>query len=58
MLYGTVGLTVVAVLAGRMVRCAICYTPSMICLPSYINFLTVFGSYLGGSAGYELVVQG
>nr|URX52949.1 NADH dehydrogenase subunit 5 [Glyptotermes sp. 6 AB-2022a]URX52975.1 NADH dehydrogenase subunit 5 [Glyptotermes sp. 6 AB-2022a]URX54520.1 NADH dehydrogenase subunit 5 [Glyptotermes sp. 6 AB-2022a] len=54
MLYGMLGLMAVAVLGGSMLSWVIFYTPSMICLPFYLSFLTIFVCLLGGWVGYEL----
>jgi NADH-ubiquinone oxidoreductase chain 5 len=54
MLYGMVGLMVVAVFGGRMLRWVILCTPSMICLPLYLKLLTISVSLVGGWAGFEL----
>nr|UQJ75281.1 NADH dehydrogenase subunit 5 [Proneotermes latifrons] len=54
MMYGMVGLMVIAVVGGSMLSWIIFYTPSMICLPFYLSLLIVFVSLLGGWFGYEL----
>jgi hypothetical protein len=48
MLYGMFGLIIVAVFGGSMMRLIIFPTPSIICLPSYLKFLVIFVSLLGG----------
>nr|URX52670.1 NADH dehydrogenase subunit 5 [Glyptotermes nr. iridipennis] len=54
MLYGMVGLMVVAVFGGSMLSWMIFCAPSVVCLPSYLSFLTIFVSLSGGWLGYEL----
>nr|YP_009744660.1 NADH dehydrogenase subunit 5 [Neotermes koshunensis]QIG86654.1 NADH dehydrogenase subunit 5 [Neotermes koshunensis]URX54078.1 NADH dehydrogenase subunit 5 [Neotermes sp. 2 AB-2022a] len=54
MIYGMVGLMVVAVFGGSMLSWVIFCTPTMICLPFYLSFLVIFVSLLGGWLGYEL----
>nr|URX54455.1 NADH dehydrogenase subunit 5 [Procryptotermes speiseri] len=54
MLCGMVGLMLIAVFGGSMLSWAIFCTPSMICLPFYLSFLTIFVCLLGGWIGYEL----
>nr|URX53287.1 NADH dehydrogenase subunit 5 [Glyptotermes sp. 11 AB-2022a] len=54
MLYGMFGLMLFAVFGGSMMSWIIFPTPSMICLPLYLSFLTIFVSLLGGWIGYEL----
>nr|URX54182.1 NADH dehydrogenase subunit 5 [Neotermes sp. 5 AB-2022a] len=54
MIYGMVGLMVVAVFGGSMLSWIIFSTPTMICLPFYLKFLVIFVSLLGGWLGYEL----
>nr|URX52696.1 NADH dehydrogenase subunit 5 [Glyptotermes sp. 1 AB-2022a] len=54
MLYGMIGLMIVAVFGGSMLSWMIFCAPSMMCLPSYLKFLTIFVSLLGGWLGYEL----
>nr|URX52709.1 NADH dehydrogenase subunit 5 [Cryptotermes sp. 1 AB-2022a] len=54
MLYGMIGLMLVAVFGGSMLSWVIFHTPSMICIPFYLKFLVIFVSLLGGWIGYEL----
>nr|URX53441.1 NADH dehydrogenase subunit 5 [Calcaritermes emarginicollis] len=54
MLYGMVGLMVVAVMGGSMLSWTIFHVPSMVCLPLYLKFLTICVSLLGGGMGYSL----
>nr|URX53727.1 NADH dehydrogenase subunit 5 [Postelectrotermes sp. 2 AB-2022a] len=53
MIYGMVGLMIVAVSGGSMLSWVIFCTPSMVCLPFYLSFLIIFVSLLGGWFGYE-----
>jgi NADH-ubiquinone oxidoreductase chain 5 len=46
----------VAVFGGRLLRWVIFHAPSMICLPFYLRFLTIFVCLLGGRVGYELSI--
>nr|URX53610.1 NADH dehydrogenase subunit 5 [Cryptotermes sp. 3 AB-2022a] len=54
MLWGMVGLMLVAVFGGSMLSWVIFHTPSMICLPFYLKCLALFVSLLGGWIGFEL----
>nr|URH16989.1 NADH dehydrogenase subunit 5 [Calcaritermes emarginicollis]URH17002.1 NADH dehydrogenase subunit 5 [Calcaritermes brevicollis]URX54377.1 NADH dehydrogenase subunit 5 [Calcaritermes brevicollis] len=54
MLYGMLGLMVVAVSGGSMLSWMVFHVPSMICLPFYLKFLTISVSLLGGVMGYNL----
>nr|URX54065.1 NADH dehydrogenase subunit 5 [Paraneotermes simplicicornis] len=54
MIYGMMGLMVVAVFGGSMLGWIILYTPSMICLPFYLKLMALFVSVMGGWFGYEL----
>nr|URX53389.1 NADH dehydrogenase subunit 5 [Incisitermes cf. incisus] len=54
MMYGMIGLMLVAVFGGSMLSWVIFHTPSMVCLPFYLKFLVIFVSLLGGWFGYEL----
>nr|URX53053.1 NADH dehydrogenase subunit 5 [Glyptotermes sp. 10 AB-2022a] len=53
MLYGMLGLMLIAVFGGSMLMWMVFCTPSMVCLPFYLKFLTIFVSLLGGWVGYE-----
>nr|UQJ75216.1 NADH dehydrogenase subunit 5 [Allotermes cf. paradoxus] len=53
MIYGMIGLMVVAVLGGSMMSWIIFSTPGMICIPTYLSLLVIFVSLLGGWFGYE-----
>nr|YP_009128250.1 NADH dehydrogenase subunit 5 [Reticulitermes aculabialis]AJO61986.1 NADH dehydrogenase subunit 5 [Reticulitermes aculabialis] len=54
MVMGMIGLLVLSVLGGGALMWLICPTPSVICLPYYLKFLTFFFVGLGGFIGYEM----
>nr|WNH36534.1 NADH dehydrogenase subunit 5 [Nasutitermes sp. 1 MLW-2023a] len=54
MMFGMVGLLVMSIFGGGSLMWLICPTPSMICLPYYLKFLTLFVVFLGGWLGYEI----
>nr|WHM51921.1 NADH dehydrogenase subunit 5 [Incisitermes schwarzi] len=54
MMYGMIGLMLVAVFGGSLLSWVIFCTPSMVCLPFYLSVLVIFVSLLGGWFGYEL----
>nr|AQP30323.1 NADH dehydrogenase subunit 5 [Rhynchotermes nasutissimus] len=54
MVFGMVGLLVMSVLGGSSLMWLICPTPSVICLPYYLSFLTLFVVFVGGWLGYEI----
>nr|URX53183.1 NADH dehydrogenase subunit 5 [Neotermes phragmosus] len=54
MMWGMVGLMLVAVVGGSMLSWVIFCTPSVICLPFYLSFMAIFVSLLGGWFGFEL----
>uniref|UniRef100_A0AAU7BA40 NADH-ubiquinone oxidoreductase chain 5 n=1 Tax=Notoplectron campbellense TaxID=3073457 RepID=A0AAU7BA40_9ORTH len=54
MLKGMLTLMSMAVLGGSMLSWILFPTPSMICLPMNLKFLTLMVSILGGWVGYEL----
>nr|WHM51830.1 NADH dehydrogenase subunit 5 [Cryptotermes bracketti] len=54
MLFGMVGLMLVAVFGGSLLSWLIFCTPTVVCLPFYLKFLVIFVSLLGGWIGYEL----
>nr|WNH36573.1 NADH dehydrogenase subunit 5 [Nasutitermes sp. 3 MLW-2023a] len=54
MMVGMVGLLVMSIFGGGSLMWLICPTPSMICLPYYLSFLTLFVVFLGGWLGYEI----
>nr|URX52832.1 NADH dehydrogenase subunit 5 [Bifiditermes rogierae] len=53
MVYGMVGLMLVAVFGGSMLSWVIFCTPSMVCLPVSLSFLVILVSLLGAWIGYE-----
>nr|URX53235.1 NADH dehydrogenase subunit 5 [Neotermes nr. kartaboensis] len=54
MMCGMIGLMVVAVFGGSAMSWVIFCTPSVVCLPFYLSFLTIFVCLVGGWFGYEL----
>nr|AQP27112.1 NADH dehydrogenase subunit 5 [Anoplotermes group sp. AD TB-2017] len=54
MVFGMIGLLVMSIFGGSILMWLICPTPSMICLPYYLKFLTLLVLFLGGWLGYEM----
>nr|WES82303.1 NADH dehydrogenase subunit 5 [Microcerotermes bouvieri] len=54
MVSGMIGLLVLSIFGGGFLMWLICPTPSMICLPYYLSFLTLFVVFIGGWLGYEI----
>ena len=54
MVFGMIGLLIISVLGGGSLIWLICPTPSVICLPYYLKFLTLFVVLVGGWFGYAL----
>nr|WON65862.1 NADH dehydrogenase subunit 5 [Macrotermes subhyalinus] len=54
MVSGMVGLLIMSVFGGSSLMWLICPTPSVICLPYYLSFLTLLVIILGGWVGYVL----
>nr|AQP28729.1 NADH dehydrogenase subunit 5 [Nasutitermes sp. 2 TB-2017] len=54
MMVGMVGLLIMSIFGGGSLMWLICPTPSVICLPYYLSFLTLFVVFLGGWLGYEI----
>nr|YP_009350735.1 NADH dehydrogenase subunit 5 [Microcerotermes fuscotibialis]AQP27674.1 NADH dehydrogenase subunit 5 [Microcerotermes fuscotibialis] len=54
MVFGMIGLLVMSIFGGGSLMWLICPTPSMICLPYYLSFLTLFVVFIGGWLGYEI----
>nr|APU93542.1 NADH dehydrogenase subunit 5 [Sphaerotermes sp. A TB-2017] len=54
MMLGMVGLLVMSIFGGSALMWLICPTPSVICLPYYLSFLTLFVVFIGGWLGYEM----
>nr|AIY61627.1 NADH dehydrogenase subunit 5 [Nasutitermes takasagoensis] len=54
MMVGMIGLLVMSIFGGGSLMWLICPTPSVICLPYYLKFLTLFVVILGGWLGYEI----
>nr|WHM51609.1 NADH dehydrogenase subunit 5 [Termitinae sp.] len=53
MILGMIGLLVMSIFGGGSLMWLICPTPSVICLPYYLSFLTLFVLFVGGWLGYE-----
>jgi NADH-ubiquinone oxidoreductase chain 5 len=51
--FGIIGLLVMSIFGGGSLIWLICPTPSVICLPYYLRFLTLFVVFVGGWLGYE-----
>jgi hypothetical protein len=51
MMVGMVGLLVLSIFGSGSLIWLICPTASVICLPYYLKFLTIFEVFLGGSFG-------
>ena len=51
---GMVGLLIMCIFGGSSLMWLICPTPSVICLPYYLRFLTLLVIILGGWVGYGL----
>jgi NADH-ubiquinone oxidoreductase chain 5 len=51
---GMTGLLIMSIFGGGVLIWLICPTPSMICLPYYLKFPTLFVVFLGGWLGYEI----
>nr|YP_009350657.1 NADH dehydrogenase subunit 5 [Odontotermes minutus]AQP27570.1 NADH dehydrogenase subunit 5 [Odontotermes minutus] len=54
MVFGMVGLLVMSIFGGSFLMWLICPTPSVVCLPYYLSFLTLFVVIVGGWLGYGL----
>nr|AQP27162.1 NADH dehydrogenase subunit 5 [Pericapritermes sp. 4 TB-2017] len=54
MVFGMIGLLVMSIFGGGSLMWLICPTPSVICLPYYLSFLTLFVVFVGGWLGYEM----
>nr|YP_009350241.1 NADH dehydrogenase subunit 5 [Bulbitermes makhamensis]AQP26641.1 NADH dehydrogenase subunit 5 [Bulbitermes makhamensis] len=54
MMVGMIGLLTMSIFGGGSLMWLICPTPSVICLPYYLKFLTLFVVFLGGWLGYEI----
>nr|QXT43992.1 NADH dehydrogenase subunit 5 [aff. Alyscotermes/Astratotermes sp. BDIT11-5-1c] len=54
MVFGMIGLLIMSVFGGGVLMWLICPTPSMICLPYYLKFLTLFVLFVGGWVGYSM----
>nr|QXT44070.1 NADH dehydrogenase subunit 5 [Apicotermitinae gen. D sp. CAM075]QXT44369.1 NADH dehydrogenase subunit 5 [Apicotermitinae gen. D sp. CMRT020] len=54
MMVGMIGLLIMSIFGGGVLMWLICPTPSMICLPYYLSFLTMFVLLVGGWLGYGM----
>lgn len=54
MVFGIIGLLVMSIFGGGSLIWLICPTPSVICLPYYLRFLTLFVVFVGGWLGYVM----
>nr|URH16587.1 NADH dehydrogenase subunit 5 [Pericapritermes sp. 4 SH-2021a] len=54
MVFGMIGLLIMSIFGGGSLMWLICPTPSVICLPYYLKFLTLFVVFVGGWLGYEM----
>nr|YP_009351437.1 NADH dehydrogenase subunit 5 [Termes comis]AQP29596.1 NADH dehydrogenase subunit 5 [Termes comis] len=54
MVFGMIGLLIMSIFGGGSLMWLICPTPSVICLPYYLSFLTLFVVFVGGWFGYEV----
>ena len=48
------GLLIMSVFGGGSLMWLICPTPSVVCLPYYLRFPTLFVVFMGGWLGYEM----
>nr|AIY61900.1 NADH dehydrogenase subunit 5 [Basidentitermes aurivillii] len=54
MMFGMIGLLIMTVFGGGFLMWLICPTPSVICLPYYLSFLTLFVVFVGAWIGYSV----
>nr|WNL53751.1 NADH dehydrogenase subunit 5 [Nasutitermes sp. 1 MLW-2023a]WNL53764.1 NADH dehydrogenase subunit 5 [Nasutitermes sp. 1 MLW-2023a] len=54
MVVGMIGLLIMSIFGGGSLMWLVCPTPSVICLPYYLSFLTLFVVFLGAWLGYEV----
>jgi NADH-ubiquinone oxidoreductase chain 5 len=47
-IFGIIGLLIISIFGGGSFMWLICPTPSVICLPYYLRFVTLFVVFLGG----------
>ena len=47
-MFGIIGLLIISIFGGGSLMWLICSTPSVICLPYYLKFLTLFVVFMGG----------
>ena len=53
-MFGINGLLVISIFASGYLIWLICPTPSLICLPHHLKFLTLFVLFMGAWLGYEM----
>jgi NADH-ubiquinone oxidoreductase chain 5 len=53
-MFGIIGFLVMSILGGGSLIWFVSPAPSLICLPYYLKFLTLFVVFLGGWLGYEV----
>jgi hypothetical protein len=53
-MFGIIGLLFISIFGGGFLLWIICFTPSVICLPYYWKFFTVFVVFMGSWLGYEM----
>nr|YP_009351047.1 NADH dehydrogenase subunit 5 [Spinitermes trispinosus]AQP28435.1 NADH dehydrogenase subunit 5 [Spinitermes trispinosus] len=54
MVFGMIGLLIMSIFGGGALMWLICPTPSVICLPYYLSFFTLFVVFVGGWLGYAV----
>nr|UXD79071.1 NADH dehydrogenase subunit 5 [Prorhinotermes inopinatus] len=54
MVLGMIGLLVMSIFGGGVLMWLICPTPSVVCLPYYLSFLTMLVVVLGGWLGFSM----
>jgi NADH-ubiquinone oxidoreductase chain 5 len=47
-MFGIIGLLIISIFGGGSLMWLICLTPSVICLPYYLKFLTLFVVFVDG----------
>jgi len=54
MMFGIIVLLIISIFGGSSLMWLICPAPSLICLPYYLGFLTLFVVFIGGWLDYEI----
>lgn len=52
--FGMIGLLVMSIFGGDSLIWFLCATLSILCLPCYLKFLTLFVVFIGSWLGYEI----